>query len=582
MSSQPKALVAAAFLLFVAASQIASAQSADPGTPGPFSAARQEYNFGDTALTLSGFPGPIELHASITYPASLSGGPFPTVIFLHGRHATCFQGNAAFLEWPCSQGRQPIPSFQGYDYISEILASHGFIIVSISANGINAVDNSVFDLGALARAQLIQRHLQILQTFNTTGGDPFGTLFVGTMDLNNVGTMGHSRGGEGVVRHFLYNAGLGSPFGVRAVFPLAPVDFNRPVLNHAPLDVMLPYCDGDVSDLQGVHYFDDARYNVPGDLARKHTTLVLGANHNFFNTVWTPGLFPAGTADDWTAFVPGGSSNPWCGEGANSGRLSPDQQRGTGRAYIAGFFRLYLGGESAFLPMFKGDVLPPPSAMTNLVFQSYHAPDDPQLRLDVNRLLNATNLSTNTLGSAIVESSLSPYDLCGGLDPEPRFCLPTEPNRRQPHTTPSARAPTVRGLSQLRFGWNDPTASYRNELPAGSGNVSGFAALQFRVNVNYFDPRNTLNAAQDFSLSLADAAGRSSTTLVSSSSRALFFPPGTSSRTDIPVPKIFLNTARIPLSAFSGVNLNNIRSIEFRFDQRAQGALLISDLAFAD
>jgi hypothetical protein len=582
MSTSLKTPVSAIFVLFIAGAQMAWAQGPDPGTPGPHAVARQEYNFGDTALTLSGFPGPIELHASITYPVDLASGPFPTVIFLHGRHATCFQGSAAFLEWPCTSGRQPIPSFQGYNYISDILASHGFIVVSISANGINAVDNSVFDLGALARAELIQKHLQILQTFNTTGGDPFGTLFSGAMDLNNVGTMGHSRGGEGVVRHFLLNASLGSPFGVKAVFPLAPVDFNRPVLNNASLDVMLPYCDGDVSDLQGVHYFDDARYNVPGDLARKHTTLVLGANHNFFNTIWTPGLFPAGTADDWTAFVPGGTSNPWCGEVTGNGRLSPEQQRGTGLAYIAGFFRLYLGGESVFLPMFKGAGLPPPSAMTTLIFQSYHAPDDPQSRLDVNRLLDAINLSTNTLGGAVIQSGLSPYDLCGGLAPEPRFCLPTEPNTRQPHTTPSARAPTVRGLSQLRFGWSDLTAAYENKLPPGSRNVGGFAVLQFRVSVNYFDPRNTPGVSKDFAISLTDGSGNSAMTLVSSSSRVLFFPPGSSSLTDIPVPKIFLNTARIPLSAFSGVNLNNIRSIDFLFDQQAQGALFISDLAFAD
>lgn len=582
MSSQLKTSVAAIFVPLAASIQVASAQGPDPGTPGPHAVARQEYNFGDTSFTFPGFPGPVEALASITYPADLSGGPFPTVIFLHGRHATCFQGSASFLEWPCTNGRQPIPSFQGYDYISDILASHGFIIVSISANGINAVDNSVFDLGALARAQLIQAHLGILQTFTTTGAAPFGTLFVGTMNLNNIGTMGHSRGGEGVVRHFLLNAAQGSPFGIEAVFPLAPVDFNRPVLNNAPLDVMLSYCDGDVSDLQGVHYFDDARYNVPGDLARKHTTLVLGGNHNFFNTIWTPGLFPAGTADDWTRFVPGGSSNPWCGEGVDSGRLSPEQQRGTGLAYIAGFFRLYLGGELAFLPLFKGAVLPPPSAMTNNIFQSYHAPDDPQLRLDVNRLLDASNLSTNTLGGAVIQSGLSPYDLCGGLAPEPRFCLPTQPNTRQPHTTPSARAPTVRGLSQLRFGWNNSTAAYENDLPPASGNVHGFAVLQFRVSVNYLDPRNAPGVPEDFAVSLTDASGSVATTLVSNSSRVLFFPPGSSSSTDNPVPKIFLNTARIPLSAFAGVNLNNIRSIRFLFDQHPQGALFISDVAFAD
>ena len=91
---------------------------------------------------------------------------------------------AAFLQWPCTQtGRTPIPSYKGYDYVSEVLASHGYVVVSVSANGVNAVDNFVFDLGALARAELMQKHLDILNTFNTTGGAPFGTKFVGKFDL---------------------------------------------------------------------------------------------------------------------------------------------------------------------------------------------------------------------------------------------------------------------------------------------------------------------------------------------------------------------------------------------------------------
>jgi hypothetical protein len=149
-------------------------------------------------------------------------------------------------------------------------------VASIGANGINAQDNSVADLGMLARAQLIQRHLDIWNTFNTTGGPPFGSAFVGNVDLSKVGTMGHSRGGEGVVRHFILNEDAGSPYGIEAVLPLAPTDFNRSVINEVPLAVLLPYCDGDVADLQGIHFFDDARYSVAGDPTAKHKIVVMG------------------------------------------------------------------------------------------------------------------------------------------------------------------------------------------------------------------------------------------------------------------------------------------------------------------
>src|SRR5215204_3364928 len=94
-----------------------SAQSSDPGSPGPLSVSREEYNFGDTAFTPTNFPGPVELAASIHYPTGLSRGPYPTIVLLHGRHATCYVGGTALLQWPCTQaGSQSIPSYRGYDY----------------------------------------------------------------------------------------------------------------------------------------------------------------------------------------------------------------------------------------------------------------------------------------------------------------------------------------------------------------------------------------------------------------------------------------------------------------------------------
>ena len=564
------------FLLAVSAHAVFG-QVPDPGVPGPSSVTREEYDFGDTAFAPTGFPGPVELRASIHFPADLAAGPYPVILFLHGRHATCFVGESALLQWPCTaKNSQPIPSYKGYDYVSEVLASHGYVVVSISANGVNAVDNSVFDLGALARAELIQKHLDILKTFNTTGGAPFGTKFAGKFDLTRVGTMGHSRGGEGVVRHYVLNDESGAPYGIKAVFPLAPVDFNRFVVNNAALNVLLPYCDGDVSDLQGVHFYDDARYNVPGDQAPKHYELVMGANHNFYNTIWSPSSSFPGAANDWLAFVPGGRSDRHCGTVSGNQKLTEAQQRGTGLAYMTAFFRAYVGGESQFIPILTGDAPPPPSAQTTNLFVSYHAPDNSELRRDVNRLLNNTNLTVNTLGAAVTQTALTPYELCGGEAPQPATCLPGQPNARQPHTTPSVRSP-LRGLSQLKTGWNNLTGNYKNDLPAALGNVSAFQAIQFRIGVNFADGRNLEGLAQDFRVVLTDASGATASVRVSDVSPALYFPPGSVG----PVPKLVLNTVRVPLGAFGGVNLTNIRSVQFTFDERVQGGVLITDVAFA-
>lgn len=76
---------------------------------------------------------------------------------------------------------------------------------------------------------------------------------------------------------------------------------------------------------------------------------------------------------------------------------------------------------------------------------------------------------------------------------------------------------------------------------------------------------------------LADAGGGSASVRASDFSRALFYPPGNVG----PVPKVVLNTVRIPLSAFGGVNLNSVRTVLLTFNERLSGDVLITDVAFA-
>ncbi|MCZ3389603.1 MAG: hypothetical protein LH645_10910 [Actinomycetia bacterium] len=81
-----------------------------------------------------------------------------------------------------------------------MLASQGYVTVSISANGVNGQDYRASDGGAQARSELVRHHLDLFNRWNTNGDDPFGSALVGRVNLDHVMLVGHSRGGEGVNR----------------------------------------------------------------------------------------------------------------------------------------------------------------------------------------------------------------------------------------------------------------------------------------------------------------------------------------------------------------------------------------------
>jgi hypothetical protein len=561
------ARVTIALLFVLGATQARAQTSVDPSAPGPLAVAQVDYDLGDSAAQLPDFAKPVEMVGRVFYPSALADGPYPLIVFLHGRHSTCFSGTQARAEWPCSAGNQSIPSYQGYDYMGQILASHGYVVVSIGANGINAADFDAEDGGMLGRAELVQQHLDLWARWNRGEPAPFMVDFSSKIDLSRIGTMGHSRGGEGVVGHYLYNLNHGAPYGIKAVLPLAPVDFNRNVPTQVPLGVILPYCDGDVSDLQGVHYYDDSLFAATADLAPKHVFLVMGANHNFFNTTWTPATFGAGATDDFPQGTPGGMGDPACGP---AGRLTDAQQRAVGLAYLSAFFRAYVGGENEFLPLLRGDDGVPQSASPAVVRISYHAPDG--MRLDIDRMLDQTSLATNTLGGAVSAAQFSTADMCGGAAPEPSQCIPGADAASVPHDAPSWKSGTP-GLSQLHLAWNMPGALYRSELPAGARDLSAFQFLSFRAGVQ-FDLGNPSGVDLDCTVRVTDGAGVSGEVRASDLSSALKYPPGSAGG----LPKSVLTDVRVPLELFS-VDTTDLRTIELVFNQTPTGAVLISDLA---
>jgi MYXO-CTERM domain-containing protein len=555
------------------------ARAGEPDAAGPYEVDVDDYDLGDEVFAPTGFPQ-VELTGRVFSPTAKGEGPFPIVLLLHGWHGTCYDPtdpdgspgdgsyNGGFRIWPCPPQMVPIPSFEGYDQLGELLASHGFLVVSVSANGINANDNDDPDFGMNARADLLDAHLDLWADWNDTGGEPFGDKYVGAVDFERIGALGHSRGGDGVATWAARDQADGGLHRVDAVFLLAPANFWRRVVSNVAMGVLLPYCDGDVYSLEGAHHFDDARYAVPGDMTPKYTFVLDGSNHNYYNTIWSPDMFVAGAADDAVYFEEDFGVDPHCGS-TGTGRLSEAAQRDTLDAYAAAFFRTHLRDEVEHAPILKGDVIPA-SAIAAAPRIAYVAPDDPTQRLDVNHIDADASLQTNELGEDVEVVDAQRYEICGlGDHPQDDPCVDVVGvydgyiyEGRQPHTP---------GLGELRIGLEEG-GTWTNRLPEGT-DVSELGFLQFRVSPD-FEPATV----GDVSVTLTDAANGSASVLVSEYSNALAPYPGTV----YPLyPKKVLSAVRIPLPAFVGVDLENVASITLTAVD-APVAMLLSDLAFTD
>ncbi|WP_368499190.1 hypothetical protein [Herbiconiux sp. A18JL235] len=547
----------------------------DPGTAGPYTVERADYDLGDEAEEIYGFDGARgEMRAAVYLPEGLAG-ELPVAILLHGQHIACAtDDDQAPPVWPCAEGETEIPSYLGYDGPAEALASNGYAVVSISANAINRLNGMHgSDQGTDARGHLVLDHLALLRAADAGPVEGIGSALVGRLDLDRVGLMGHSRGGDGVVRAAVLNASTlvgapGGPFGIASVLPLAPTDFTRTALPDVPTAVVLPYCDGDLTDLQGQHYINDSRHAFGDDVLRS-SVLVMGANHNAFNTVWSsPEYLESG--DDWDTNPMLGPDDPTCGSTAPS-RLSREEQYAVGTAYVAGFFRLTLGDETAFLGQFDGSDARPASIGRADVRVTAVYPSS--ARLDVNTFADpAVEVTTTGRGVSsycqstenIADPSSLPFCLTGNVRPEQAGEFAD--------SLYGARIPTT---TSVHFQYSTEPAGRAEpstlvvDVPGGALDTSSAEFLTVRAM-----PDETISDSVSLTVTVVDTAGGSATVDAAEYGAALTRLPGSSAA----LPKMLYQDLRIPVSALQGVDLSRVESV--LFTGVGTGAVLLSDLAF--
>ncbi|MGW0561484.1 alpha/beta hydrolase family protein [Streptomyces sp. NPDC003016] len=465
------------------------AGSVDPGRPGTYRTTTGEYAL--DPVRLPGFPAPVEMRGVVVAPKD-APGKRPVALFLHGRHATCYVpgGDEVTIDWPCAGGAEPIPSHRGYLRDQKLLASQGYVTVSISANGVNGQDWNAEDGGAQARSSLVRTHLARWADWAAKPATaPAAVRKAPKADLSRALLVGHSRGGEGVNRaamDSLYPPPAGQDgyrgtvrWHVRGTVLIGPTVFGQNPVPDVPSLTILPGCDGDVSDLQGQVYADGTR-GVSRGRALHSSVYMVGANHNYFNSEWTPGRAQAPADDDF--WHDPEQPDPVCSPKAAT-RLTADQQHRAGATYIAAAARLFVAGDDRVRELLDGSGRRAPSA-------------------DPARVLThavGANRGAGFLPDGPVK--VTGGRLCSAIDPDPHVsCLDTEAGGSSPHFAYwQPERETGRRAVALRWSAPGSAVKVRPEKPLS---VKGAKSLALRV----FVPPNTTGTQLD--VSVTDAAGK--------------------------------------------------------------------------
>lgn len=548
---------------------------------------------------------------------------FPIILLLHGNH----------------DPRDP--SYLGYDYLARNLAEHGYVAVSVDANAINAsfddplTPSNIGDSSSVSRGQLILGTLDQLRQVDKSGGPGWMSELQGKLDFDRIGLMGHSRGGQGLTNAIKFNlqresvsanglkyqlaitpdafsqypdllravtapgvvddqlfakaleteniifspaANTTRPYNFRAGLLLAPTDFYGTVgLANIPLAVVLPSCDGDVFNLQGARTFDNNRYGFDYDTAGAMQVLVRGANHNYYNTEWVKD-------DTNPTYLP---HDAYCdAQRDQTPHLSPEDQRRGGMFLINSFMRHFVGNEPAFGPYWNGLAqLPeaacpagewPCDARVALTVQQ-----DAARRLSIHRFEYPDSLARNDLGGMVTLRGFDATTLCEmpyGRNILEGDCMPA----RLPGF--EARRMSTGGLRSIaehvELSWSSPEASMSTMLEGVS--AQNYDTLSFRVAI-------VRPFGQEIEVSLTDTSGNSSSVKASRFSDALYLGPK-APRSGSPLapnaedlPFIngeaaqLMNMVAIPLSAFKGLNMNQLKELRLTLPGQS-GKIALADV----
>lgn len=478
-----------------------------------------------SATVLDDFSSPwtVPLRASVYFPADAAGATtpgqisvaqtsYPMVFVVHGNSSAT-------------------NSYLGYEYLLEHLARNGFIAVSIHLlPGQLATD----------RARILFEHIDIINN-----------LF-GASAANNIGIMGHSRGGEAVVIAAQLNQVNALGYGINAVISLAPTSWiANPTLGGAwakPYLVVYGSMDGDVAGITdtGFELYDRANG------AKKSMVFVYGSTHGRYNTIWGDTDITAGWSQLGPADIPK--------------LVNADAHEKIAKGYMCAFFRQYLKSETQWEGLFKGEWVPVAVQTADGGKVKLYVQYEDTTHREVDNFEGThtgTSWATSTIGDAVTHAGLP-------ATPQEAQTYPTD--TRSPHET-----------GALFLSWDNLTDTLRFDIPVGQRDVTQYEALSFRIGQKAGSALNPAGLAQDLRVTLHDTLGNSRAIRVSKF--AVIPPPH--DRANSWLTKTAMNTVRIPLRSFTircagiqEVDLTTVDYLRFEFSEKSSGEVVIDSVEF--
>ncbi|HYF95440.1 MAG TPA: hypothetical protein VD969_24785 [Symbiobacteriaceae bacterium] len=504
-----------------------------PDYPGLTGAARRwVWGFDYTAAPVGG---------RVWYPDG--AGPFPLVLFVHGNHAA------------------EDDSDPGYAYLGELLASRGFIFVSVDMNYLNGdwITQATGEMGV--RGYMLLRHIGVWQEWNGTPGNPF----YGKVDLNNIAVGGHSRGGEAAAVAAVLGkqetfpgadeVKLGFNYSIKAVLSFAPSDhqWEPNKVATVPRDVNYFVIQGgrdvDAFEFMGICQYQRVAFSGDGDYF-KAALWVDNINHGLLNTTWIRDHFaPA----DW--FL------------NEAPLMDGEVARRIAATFSSAFLEASLHGNRAYLPLLRdyrtGAAWLPAAKYATLFHDTSHAA--------VADFDEDTELETLTV----------PGD--GGLAKAEGLLVIEQ---RAPLRELGWRRETQSALLKWPVGGGQPqyTLTLPDRLPGKWRPLMG-ASLTFALADGISETQP--HAPVDLTVELEDRDGKTARVALSRYGAPL-------RRPDFPITQYglwdkgwprgahgpVLETFTMPLTDFAGIDVTRLKAIRFLFDKVPEGEVYLDDVGF--